>query len=158
MPAEVLFRVLCLSFLIAGFCRRERVVSVSHGVQKPGIRVFLPFPALIGCNSLLQRAPLFPVDQPAGQMSAAQHQVEVIQLLQVIFVLCQGLDHFTALIVTEEQNVRQFQGGAPPDRHAGRNPFGHGLLGRPHLCIDFTAVVVLFQIYPADEAAADLTA
>ena len=98
-----------------------------------------------------------PVNQPAGQVSAAQHQVEVVQLFQLLFPPGQRLDHLLALIVTQEQDMRKLQRCASPDGHAGRDPFRYRLLGRTHRGVDLSAVVVLLQIHHADEAAAELS-
>ena len=158
VPGEVLIGMLRLQLLIAGLCRCEGVVSVTHGIKETGIRVLLPLALFIIRDSALQRAFFLPVHQPAGYVSAAQHQLKIVQLLQAVPAGGQGLDHLTAFVVAEQQDVRQLQRGPSSDRHAGRNPLGHRLLGRAHGGIHRAAVVVLFQVHHADEAAAYLSA
>ena len=145
VAGQVLARALFFQRLPAGPGRGQRVVAVAHGELQLA-------PGGVGVQTLAQPAGHDPLHEPAGDMPAALHQLEIIELREGGLLAREQADEQILRIVAQQQHVRQLQRRAGADLHPGRDAPGHGLLRGAHgrVCVD--AVVVGLQVQHADHA------
>ena len=70
------------------------------------------------------------LDEPAGDVAAAFHEVEVIDLLERILLRADRLDELLVMVVAEHQNMGKLNGSVAADSLTGRNALGNRALGR----------------------------
>ena len=95
------------------------------------------------------------VHQPAGDVAAALHQVEVIQLLHAVLFGADGLDEHLFMVIAQHQDMGQLDGGVPADPLAGGDALGNGALGGTDGGGGAHGVIIGVQVHHADEALAD---
>ena len=113
MVLALFFGEVGFELLPVGFCGSEAVVAVAHCEEKGShfgsvlLRVNEPGKSLD--NACYH---IFILDEPALCMAAAHHKLEIIQLLDLVKLRCDGLDNGLILIVDEDkdkllQNIRK---------------------------------------------------
>ena len=71
-------------------------------------------------------------EQIALQSAAAQHQLEVIELMQASVRFFECTNHRILRVVEEQHDMRRFQRGGTAHGNAGRNALQHSTLGGAH--------------------------
>ena len=92
---------------------------------------------------------------PARQMPAAQHQLALIQLGQLLLAGGHRLDEGAAFIVGQHQHMGRFQHRAAADFQPGRDALRHGGLAGADVRFGTGGVIVGLQIHSAHQALPD---
>ena len=156
--AEILAGMGGLQLLVAGFGRGQGVVAVAHGEHHghPGqALVFLADVGGIVRQTGLEGVHGLPLHQPAGNMAAALHEIEVIELGQAVLLGGDGLQQNLVVVVAEHQNVGQLHGSIPANPHSRRNALHHGLLRGADGGHGTHGKIIGVQIHHAHQALAD---
>ena len=85
-------------------------------------------------------------DGIAGHVPAAHHQGEVVEAVQLVVLLEQGLDHAVHGIVHQHQHMAGFQRRAAAHHHPGRDALRDGFLRGAHKRLAALGGVIAFQI------------
>ena len=96
-----------------------------------------------GCHMVLH---LRALHGEAGQMPAAQHEIEVIDGFHVAGHPDERFDDGVVGVVDEHEDVRQFKRGAFTDAHARRQPVEDGPFGGADEGLGTFVVIIVFQI------------
>jgi len=96
------------------------------------------------------------VNEPALEMSAVLHEVEVIEFGELVALCFQRLDNGALYIVNEYHDVRKLQRCVAAYLHARWNAGGNGGFRSAHLGLAALVVVVLLQVDGSDKSGAYL--
>mmetsp|Transcript_69600 Transcript_69600/g.166048 ORF Transcript_69600/g.166048 Transcript_69600/m.166048 type:complete len:200 (-) Transcript_69600:1289-1888(-) len=116
--------------VFAGTIAFHKGFSVGQSPQRP----HHPFHSVTLCHMI------------SLQMSAAFHQLEIVELGEVSASVEQWLDHRLLRVVNEHKNVRQLEGRLLPNSNARREPFRDRLLGGTNQALGALREAVHFQI------------
>ena len=93
-------------------------------------------------------------DEPAVDVSAALHQIGVIDLVEPVELIEHRLDDRAVGIVDQDHDVRQFHGGVLADLEARRNALLNGLFGRTDQRAGACLVLIGLEVDGGDQTAA----
>ena len=94
------------------------------------------------------------IEQIALEVTAVLHQIEVIELRQALPLGLQCADDGIFRVVDQQHDMRRLQHGVAPHRHARRQALKYGPLGGTDGRGRTGSVVIAFEVYCADDAAA----
>ena len=119
-----------LDFFPICFCGCKAVVAVAHCKQQG--RHFGA--VLVGINKCVQRGDnvldhAFIVDEPALNVSAVLHKVEIVELFSVLKLFRKGFDNGFLFIVDKNKNMGQLKQCAVANLQAGRDALNDRALG-----------------------------
>ena len=152
---EIHAGILLFQLLVAGFRRGQRVVAITDGKDHGrSLQALILFPDILGVfgQPRIECLGFLPGNEPARDMTAALHEVEVVELPERLLVRGNRLDQNLFVVVAEHQNMRQLNGRIPADTHARRNPLDNCTLRRPNGGNGTGGIVVCVQIYHADQS------
>ena len=69
------------------------------------------------------------LDEPAGDMAAAFHEVKVVDLFEAVFFRADRLDELLVVVIAEHQHMGKLDGRVAANALTGRNALWHGALG-----------------------------
>ena len=95
------------------------------------------------------------LDEPAGDVAAVFHEVEVVDLLERVLLGGDRLDELLVVVVAEHQHVRQLDGRVAADTLTRRDALRHGALGGADGGRCAGGVIIRVEVDHADEALAD---
>ena len=91
------------------------------------------------------------IEKPACDVSAALHQVEIVELCELVLLICKGFDDTLFGIVNEYHDMGEFNGSALTYLDAGRYTLDNGGFCCPYLRFGTLVVLVLFKVDTADD-------
>ena len=136
------------------------MVAITDGKDHGrSLQALILFPDILGVfgQPRIECLGFLPGNEPARDMTAALHEVEVVELPERLLVRGNRLDQNLFVVVAEHQNMRQLNGRIPADTHARRNPLDNRTLRRPNGGNGTGGIVVCVQIYHADQSFAHRT-
>lgn len=91
-------------------------------------------PVLVGINKCVQRGDnvldhAFIVDEPALNVSAVLHKVEIVELFSVLKLFRKGFDNGFLFIIDKNKNMGQLKQCAVANLQAGRDALNNRALG-----------------------------
>mmetsp|Transcript_22907 Transcript_22907/g.54066 ORF Transcript_22907/g.54066 Transcript_22907/m.54066 type:complete len:426 (-) Transcript_22907:614-1891(-) len=131
----------------------QRVISIAHW-EKNHLLVFAGTVALdkgvsVGQSPQCPHHPFHSITlchMKSFQMSAAFHQLEIVELGEVSASIEQWLDHRLLRVVNEHKDVRQLEGRLLPNSNARGESFRNRLLGGTNQALGALREAVHFQI------------
>ena len=158
MVGEVNTGIVLLKFFVAGLCGCEGMVAVAdsknHGRTLEAGVLLADGGGILG-QGLVEVFDVLALDEPAGDVAAVLHEIEIIDLLERILLRGDRLDELLVVVVAEHQHVRQLDGRVAADTLAGRDALRHGALGGADGAGRAGGVVIRVEVDHADKALAD---
>ena len=158
MIGQVLTGMVPLQLFIAALGSGQGVVTVANGKdQRRAGEVFVLLGAGggIGGETVAEALGRFTGNQPAGDVAAVLHQVEVIELGQGILNGFHRLNQNLLIVVAQQQDMGQLDAGVPADSLAGRDPLGDGALGGADGRGGTGVVIIGIQVHGAHQTLTD---
>ena len=104
---------------------------------------------------LIELVNVLALDEPAGDVAAVFHEIEIIDLLERILLRGDRLDELLVVVVAEHEYVRQLDGRVAADTLTRRNALRHGALCGTDGTGRAGGVVIRVEVDHADKALAD---
>ena len=149
--------MLRLQLLVAGFRRGKRVVAVADGEDhRHALQADVFFAHGLGVvrQHAVELVNIRALDEPAGDMAAVFHQVEVIELLELVLFRADRLDQLLFVVVAEHEDVRQLDGRVAAHALTRRDALGDGALGGADRRGRAGGIVIGIEVDHADQTLA----
>ena len=155
---EILAGMGFFELLIAGLGRGQGVVAVAHGEDHGHAgKAFVLFPHVGGVvrQARFKVVHGLALHQPAGDVTAALHEVKVIELGKGLLPGGNGLEEHLIVVVAEHQDMGQLDGRVLAHPHPGRNALHHGLLRGADGGGGAGRIIIGIQIHHTNKTLAD---
>ena len=160
MVGKINAGVVLFQLFVAGFRGSQRVVAVADGKDHRGsleTDVFFAHGCGVLDKCLVELVHVLALDEPAGDVSAAFHEVEVVDFFQAVLLRADWLNELLVVVVAEHQHVGQLNGSVAADSLAGRNALGNRALGGTDGRGCAGVIVIRIEVDHADKTFADGT-
>ena len=150
--------VVLFQLFVAALRGSQRVVAIADGEDHRGALeagVLLANGGSVLGQRLIELVNVLALDEPAGDVAAVLHEIEIIDLLERILLRGDRLDELLVVVVAEHEHVRQLDGRVAADTLTRRNALRHGALGGADGAGRAGGIVIGIEIDHTDKALTD---